>query len=234
MPLTPRQMYELPETFCTGTRLQWIERTVIWTYLFWLGPNQSLSPTLISPLIRCPPSTVPTPGTVQEASRCTSTSSVSWGTMRFGSRLRKECKSSMPSIVTFETMKIGTTASEWMFCAQRTMSLLLLILIGMRRISGFFRSVVIEWSVSSRTFILSFIMSVFVTTMANGMFSVLHRNMCSTVILSTPRLPPTMMRHASGREHERPKMVVLRYFSWPARSKKEMIFELRLTTSGHA
>ena len=45
------------------------------------------------------------------------------------------------------------------------------------------------------------------------------------VIPMTPALAPTMSIQKSGACPVMPKMVVLRYFSWPARSMKVMTFE---------
>ena len=70
-----------------------------------------------------------------------------------------------PSIVTFDTWKMGTTDSECSVCAHRTMSATLRTLTGCRRIPGRLSSVMICEMVASSTFCLSLSMSTLVTTM---------------------------------------------------------------------
>lgn len=131
----------------------------------------------------------------------------------WGVRLRNLCRCGIPSRVVLEMRKMGTIVSVCMFMMHRTMSSLVLTLMGVRRSPGDLMILLMESMVSWRTLSRSCTISILVMTIQKGMCRVLQRKICSRVILSTPRFAPTMIIHRSGCEEDKPNIVVLRYFS---------------------
>eukprot|EP00053_Salpingoeca_punica_P017183 m.164586 g.164586 ORF g.164586 m.164586 type:complete len:380 (-) comp17140_c0_seq2:260-1399(-) len=120
--------------------------------------------------------------------------------------------------VTLETWKIGQMRSDTKLVAQTTASSSVLTTMGTLRQPGLFR---ILWStcmVSART--SGGHMSIFVTTTYTGTFSASASRRCSLVMPTMPMFAPTISMAKCGAWPVKPKTVVFRYFSWPARSMK--------------
>ena len=150
----------------------------------------------------------------------------------FSSLHIKLVSTSNPILLTLETGKIGHTFPEFIISAVLNSSPSLVF--SVISIGNLFNNLCLRSFLSSST-VYSYLfwgaMSTLVTITKKGILRKRQSPMCSLVIFCRPMLAPTTTQPKSGTSPVSPLMVVLRYFSCPQRSTKDIILYDCVTTS---